>query len=350
MDRMRNRRKRKLASMEISELCLQLETMAVAGIPLVRALNILKDGSDNRKLCAMYGELERELNRGVSLSGAMDNSGMFPELAVNMVRAGEAGGNLKGVLAELAKHYQKEHRMGRRLKGALLYPKIVGLTAILTILVMFLFVMPSIEPLFAGMELPAVTRFLMAFSRFLTEKWYLAAAVLAVMAACMEILKRSERFCCFRDHVLICTPFIGRQLRIIYTARFARCISSLYSGGLPMVESLRIAGRVLGNRYLETRFPLVIQKVQNGEMLSEAIKAADGFEKKLSAVIFVGEETGKLDVMLEKAADGYEYETDVAMTKIVSMAEPVIILILGAVVGISMLGIMLPLWHMYEYI
>jgi len=240
--------------------------------------------------------------------------------------------------------------MNSRIRAALLYPEIVGLTAFAAVLMIFLVVLPTIEPLMAGMELPAVTRFLMTFSDFVVNRWYLAAAILFGLLIIWKILERDKVVRRFVDRVKLHVPVVGKQLRIIYTARFARSHSSLYSSGLPMIESLQIAGRTLGNSYLEAQFSGLVNRMKNGEMLSRAIEMVDGFDRKLAPIIYVGEETGKLDMMLESTAENYEYESDAAISKLISLIEPGMIVILGIVVGIIMLGIMIPLWSLYGYI
>lgn len=346
----KNRYRRKMNAMELSELCRQIAVMTGSGIMLSRAMNILQTGTDNKRLRAVYGELEKQMRHGVLLSDAMEGMGVFPEMAVNMFRAGEASGRMKEISERLAEHYVKEHRMNNRMKTALLYPKIVSLTALFAVLTVFLVVIPTIEPLMEEMELPLITRFLMVFSRFLERRWRFVIAVLAASLIFLKILNGNEKFCYYKDKALIHAPIAGKQLRIIYTARFAKSYSSLYSSGLPMIEGLEIAGRTLGNRYLESQFSRIVYRVQNGEMLSNAIKAADGFDKKLASIIFVGEETGKLDVMLKSAAENYEYESDTALSKLTGLMEPAMIILLGAVIGFIMLGIMIPLWSMYGYV
>lgn len=345
-----SRRKRQLNSMELSEFCRQLAAMTGAGINLSRAFHILQESSDSKKFRAVYGEIQKQLRQGCPISDAMENMGLFPAMMVNMFRAGEAGGKIKETSERLAVYYQKEHRMRSRIRAALLYPKIVGLMAAAVVLVIFLMVMPSIEPLIEGMELPAITRFLMALSRFIEKRWYLAILAAAALPAAWRALMAKKCFRLWWDGKKLWLPFVGRQLRIICTARFARSQSSLYSSGLPMIECLRIAGSTLGNSYLEEQFTKVVYRVQNGEMLSSAIKAVDGFDKKLASIIFVGEEAGTLDTMLEYMADSYEYDADMALSKLISLIEPAMILVLGIIICILMLGIMLPLWSMYGYI
>lgn len=345
-----NRWRKKLDALELSEFCRQIAAMTGSGIPLSHALGILQLGEDDRKICAVYESLQKQMHQGSPVSDAMENSGMFPEMMINMFRAGEASGRIKETSAKLAEHYEKEHRMNSRIRAALLYPEIVSVTAIMAVLVIFLVVMPTIEPLMEGMEVPVITRFLMAFSNFIGTRWYFAILIAVMPAIGWKALSKNKRFRYWWDKEKLHIPMIGRQLRIIHTARFARSQSSLYSSGLPMIDSLKIAGRTLNNSYLERQFSKVVYKVQNGEMLSSAIKTVDGLDKKLAPIIFVGEETGKLDTMLESIADSYEYESDAAMSKIVSLIEPAMILILGAIICVIMVGIMLPLWNMYGYI
>lgn len=346
----RKRYGKRMNSMELSEFCRQIGVMTGSGITLSRAMKLLQAGTDSRRLKAVYGELEKQMMEGVLLSDAMEATGLFPEMTVNMFRAGEASGKMQETTVKLAVHYVKEHRMNSRIKAALLYPEIVSLTALMAVLMIFLVVIPTIEPLMAGMDLPVITRLLMAFSDFLEESWYLVLAAAAAVFGFWKLLNRDRRFCYYRDKGILRIPFVGKQLRTIYTARFARSHSSLYSSGLPMLESLKIAGSTLGNRYLLSQFPGIIYKVQNGEMLSEAMKRIDGFDKKLASIIFVGEETGKLDVMLESAAENYEYESDAALSRLIGLIEPAMIIFLGAVIGLIMLGIMVPLWSMYGYV
>lgn len=343
-------RKKKLSPMELSEFCRQIASMTGAGITLSGALKILEEGTDNKRFAGICRELQEKMRQGSPASAAMESAGIFPELMVNMFRAGEASGKVKEVSAKLAKHYQREHRMNSRIRSALLYPEILAVTAVAAVLMIFLIVVPAVEPLFEKMELPLLTRILMAFSRFIREKWYFAILIALSPSVLWNALMRNGKARFLWDKIKLHLPVIGKQLRIIYTFRFAGSQSSLYSGGLPMLESLRIAGTTLGNRYLESQFLEVARKVQNGEMLSSAIKAADGLDRKLAPVILVGEETGKLDEMLENIADSYEYDSDIALTKLISLIEPAMILVMGAIIGLILLGIMLPLWNMYGYI
>lgn len=280
----------------------------------------------------------------------MEAIGVFPEMMVNMFRAAEASGQLEKTANHLAEHYRKEHRLANQMRTATLYPKILCIVALSIVMFVFLVIVPMVEPLFANMELPMSTQILMAISSGMKTHWYLILCMLFlpfVLGPCLLSLNRVRMLW---DMILLHLPMIGKQMRTICTARFARCQSSLYASGVSMVDSLKIASRTLGNRYLESQFTEVIRQVENGTALSMAMETVDGLDKKLSAMICVGEETGKLDVMLASLADGYEHEAEMAMNRMVSLIEPFLIIVIGGVVAVILLGIMVPMWSMYEYI
>lgn len=341
---------RMLKPIELSEFCRQTAVMTGSGITLSRALGILRTGTEEKRSRFIYGYLQKRMKQGCPMSSAMEEMGIFPEMMINMVRAGESSGKMEQTMTELANHYQKEHQMRTRIQTAVQYPKILCLAAVASVLTIFLVVIPTVEPLFEGMELPLLTKILMGFSDFIKEKWYIAIVLLCLPATIWQTMLSNEKFRCLWDEVKLSLPVVGKQLKIIYTARFSRSQSSLYASGLPMLLCLEIAGRTLGNHYLEKQFSEVIKQVQNGEMLSRAIQNVDGLDKKLASVIFVGEETGKLDKMLESVANGYEYESDMALTRLIGLIEPVMILVMGVIIGIILLGVMVPMWNMYGYI
>lgn len=338
-----------LKSDQLSEFCRHIGAMCSAGVPLANAMGILQMGMEQKKMRNLYEELQKKMEQGNSFSSALAETGAFPELLLNMFRAAEAGGNLEETAKRMAVYYRKEHRMRNQIRSATLYPKILCVVSLFVILTIFLVVMPTVEPLFHGMELPVLTRILMAFSQLLTDWWYLGLALLLLVSVAVRILFRQKRVRMFCDRVKVQIPLIGKQYRIIYTARFARSESSLYSSGLPMVEGLEIAARTIGNLYLAKQFSEVIRMVQGGAAFSRAIESVSGFDKKLAPVIYVGEETGKLDEMLESIAEGYEYDAETALERLTAMVEPMLIVVMGVIIGTILLGIMMPMWSMYEY-
>ncbi len=341
--------RRKLTEDILSDMCRQIGAMVGAGITVAKAMEILKDTTENKWIAKIYGDLEKRMKQGYSIGDSMEAMCVFPEMAVNMFRVAEASGQLEKTANHLAEHYRKEHRTMTQLKVATLYPKILCMMAIGIVLFVFLVIMPMVEPMFHGIELPLVTRILMSISSFTKQYWYIVLIGLSLFVILEPIVLsfHSVKFVC--DKVFLSIPVLRNQMRIIYTARFARSLSSLYASGVSMIEGLEIASRTLGNRYLEMQFLDVVQEVENGATLSHAIKSVKGLDKKLPAILFVGEETGKLDIMLLSLAEGYEHEAETAMNKIVSFIEPLMIVLIGIVVAVILLGIMIPMWSMYEY-
>lgn len=325
-------RKKEWGSGELADFFQQMAVMIGSGIPLCRALGILRDCTDSRRFRKIYEELRGKMEKGTLASSAMEQTGVFPEMA-----------------GRLAVHYRKEHRMQRRIQGALLYPKFLGLLSVFLVLAVFLVIMPTLEPLLGEMELPRFTRFLMAASIFLKEWWYLILVFTVLWTAVWERAGKKRRIRLFLDRLCLRLPVAGRLLRSVYTFRFAESLSILYTGGIPMLTCLETAGRTVGNRYVELQTRFLSERLQNGEALSLAIRDMDGLDRRLALMVLTGEETGKLDVMLKNTADSFEYEADMAVSRLVSLVEPVMILGLGAVIGAVLLGIMVPLWRMYGY-
>lgn len=340
-------RKKQLSAMELSEFCRQLANLTGAGITLSRALNIILMGKLKPEAAEAYRQVQKLVQQGQPLSDSLAQQEIFPEMMINMFRAGEASGQLEQVASKLATHYQKEHRMNNRIKSATMYPKLLGLVCVAAVLIIFLFVMPQLEPMFEGTTLPLMTRAMMAFSVFLKERWYLLIIGGLCVAAAIQIVFTIPEVRFWWDKTKLKAPVVKKHLQIIYTARFARTQSSLYSSGLSMLRSLEIASYTLNNSYLTSQFGQVVKRVRSGEMLSQAIQSVDGFDSKLAPTIYVGEETGRLDQMLENIADSYEYEADVALSKLTGMIEPVMIVFMAIIVCMIMVGVLVPIWGMY---
>lgn len=339
-----------LTSKELSEFFIQLKAMTGAGIPLSRVFLIMGEGAEKTRLFRVCKKLERYVYEGQMLSGAMEETGVFPELAIRMIQAAEASGRLKETAALLALYYQKDYQMKLRVQNAMVYPKILLAVCMSMILIVFLFIMPALNPLLADMDLPAITKFLMLFSRFLAEKWYFAIMASAVPFVLWKAFVRHEKGRYLWDKWKIRIPGVRKQLKLIYAARFSRILSSLYSGGIPMIESLRITGQTLGNRYLERKMEDILEEIRRGGRLSHGIGKISGFDRRLSSVIFVGEETGRLDEMLETIAESYEYESEEALLRLTELLHPVLILVMGVVICVVLLAVMVPIWRMYENI
>jgi type IV pilus assembly protein PilC len=341
----------KLKAMELSDFSRQLASMLGSGIPVIRAMKILEERDVKPGLKKVYEVILREIQRGNTLSEAMELSGgSFPELMINIFRAGEASGQLENSARKMADHYEKEHKLKEKVRAAMTYPIILFGVTVLVVLLVFTLILPQFFELFDGIELPALTKFMLFLSNSLETYglFYLIGLllILALGAFVLSIPKVKLQ----ADKVKLKIPKIGHLLRIIYTARFARNLSSLYSSGLPMINALNIGGDTVGNTYIRDQFISVVEAVRNGQALSAAVEQVDGFDAKLVATIYIGEESGRLDEMLENVSDAYDYEAEMATARMVTYIEPIMIITMAFMVGSIILSVMMPIMTLYQNI
>jgi type IV pilus assembly protein PilC len=339
----------RLKTVEVADFCRQLGAMLSAGIMLIRAMGILAGRDLKAPLRKAYENIIADLQRGSTLSEAMANrERAFPDLLINMIRAGEGTGRLDATCEKMAVAYDKEHRLDAKLQQALVYPAILLVLIVGVVLVIFTFVLPQFMGLFENMELPLPTKVVMGISDFLVAHGIWLAVGVSVAVAGLAALLRRPRVRRALDRVLLRLPRIGRLLCIIYTARFARTLSSLYVSGISMIQALTIARGTVGNAYIESQFDAVLQALGNGQTLSRSLGTVDGFEPKLRSTILVGEESGNLEKMLESVADQYEYDSEMASQRLVALVEPVLIVIMAAVVAFVIISVLLPVYQMYS--
>lgn len=313
-----DRRPRTLRPQELSDLCRQLSTLLASGVSLVRALTIISQ------------------DEGIS---------------AGLRRVYESSGRLDRVAERLAVHYEKAHQMNQQVKSALMYPMILAVLSVAVVIVIVTFVLPQFSDLFSTMDsLPAVTLALMAFSDFMVTKWYLLLLGLAALAAALRALLRVPSVRLALDRGKLTMPIFGQLHRIICTARFARTISSLYASGLPIITALQTARDTIGNAYIVSQFDAVLAQVRSGVSLSAALESVDGFQRKLCSSIAVGEETGQLDSMLDSIADSMEYDAQQASRRMMTILEPMLIVLMAFVVGFIIIAVMSPIIGSYSAI
>lgn len=343
--------KYRLKADEVGEFSRQLASMLSSGISVVRAIDILKNRDFKKELLAVYDKLHKDVQQGYTLSEAFRlQPNAFPELFVNMYASAEASGQLEQVASKMATQYEKEHRLNSKVKSAMTYPIVLLVVTVIVVMVIFALVLPQFFTLFEGMELPALTRGVIAVSGFLQSYWYIVLIAVLCVIAVFQGLLRIRTVALWFDTLRLRVPIVGKLLKIIYTARFARTLSSLYSSGVPMITALEITSTIVGNKFIEDQFVEVIKNVRNGEPLSEAIGAVKGFDSKLSASIMIGEESGRLDSLLTATAESFDYEAEAATNRLVQLLEPLMIVIMAVVVGIIMLSVMQPLMGVYQNI
>nr|MCR5544204.1 type II secretion system F family protein [Eubacterium sp.] len=344
---------RRLKYDRVSDFSRNLSKLLGAGVTLVRALGIIsEDESIKERERVIYLDVLRLVRSGMTLSDALEEQGgTFPPLFVNMIRSSESGGNMDRTAANMADYYSKEYRLQQKIKSSTTYPKILGVLIVGVVIVIMGFVLPQFSTLFAQMDrLPKTTEILMAISDFVAKRWYLLIFGAVILFMLYKVIVSIPAVRLFLDKIEIHLPKIGKLRKVIYTARFARTLASMYSAGIPIVMCLQIAKTTIGNTYIESQFDDMIAEIRAGKPLSEGIAGIDGFVKKLPSSVSVGEETGALDSMLISIADQMEYDSEIAIEQLVAMVEPVMIVVMAAIVGFIMVAVITPIYGSYQAI
>lgn len=342
-----------LPALMLSEFNRELGDMLGAGVTLVRALTILsREETRKKKEREILTQVLKMVRQGESVSDALEKqSGAFPLLMINMYRAAETSGSLSDTAKRLAVHYEKEHQLNTKVKGATTYPKILCIMAIVVVAFIMSFILPQLSELFDSLaKLPAPTRILFGISNFIQSHVETLAAAIVIIAVIVILVSRMPAVKLKRDEWKLKMPIVGKLLSIIYTARFARCLSSLYCAGIPIATAMQIVKKTIGNAYIESQFDRAITLLREGKNLSEAVESIKGFRAKLASVIRVGEESGDLAMMLDSLADSFDYESETAVNRLISYLEPVLIIIMAVAIGFIMVAVMLPIYDSYSAI
>lgn len=347
-------RNKKFTSKQLSLFARQIGTMQSSGISVIKSLDIMRDQDGNTpEATKVYNRIYDIINEGNTLSEGMESvPGAFPALMINMMRAGELSGRLDDSALKLAKYYEGESKIGSKIKGAMSYPIILTVVMVLVVIILFTFVLPTFFQMYEDMdaELPSLTLIVMGISGFFASYWYVIAAVCAATGYGIKKLLAIPIVAAYVDEKKLKIPGIGPLTKIIYTARYARTLSSLYSSGIAMIDAVEIAAKTIGNIYIQEQFAAVVEKIRSGLPLSDAMVGVDGIERKLQTSIFIGEESGRLDDMLISCAEEYEFDSDAAIDQMLAYIEPAMIVVMASVIGFVLIAVMLPMFNMFSLI
>ncbi|MGI9044908.1 MAG: type II secretion system F family protein [Gemmatimonadaceae bacterium] len=334
---------------DIVVLTRQFSTMINAGLPLVQAMTILAEQSENKTLAGIMRKVVFDVESGNTVSDALaKHPKAFSNLYVNMVAAGEAGGILDTILMRLATFLEKNDALIRKVKGAMIYPGVIMAVAGIAIAVLLIFVIPVFENLFAsaGLALPLPTRIVMGMSRFLNSYWWV---VLGSMVGGFFMLKRYHATNNGKlqiDRFLLRVPVLGDVLRKAAVSRFTRTLGTLVSSGVSILDGLEITAKTAGNRVVQDAIMESRSSIAGGDTIAQPLKKSGVFPPMVISMISVGEQTGGLDEMLSKIADFYDEEVDAAVSNLLSLLEPIMIVFLGIVVGGMVVSMYLPIFDM----
>lgn len=341
----------RVSRQEIASLFRQLTAFLESGFPLVAALTAAEEQTDNRRLKSAAGDIKKRVSEGQHMSDALAAyPALFPGLFVNMVRAGENSGALESVLARIAELTEKQSAFMGRMRSMLAYPLIVGAIGVFITVFLLLVVLPSLTVIFADMEqaLPLPTLILISAGDFFLSYWW-AAGLLAVLAgAGAYYAGDSEKGRMCIDRMKLRLPVAGPLIWKNATSRFCRTFGTLLESGVPVLSALETASRVLGNEVLSKGLEKVRQDVREGESITRPLRQEGVFPSLALRFMAAGEESGNLNEMLSRVADIYDEEVESRMAMLTSLMEPVIIIIMGAVVGFVVLAMLLPIFEMSQ--
>jgi len=340
---------KKIKLKDISLFCKQMSVMLESGIPLNNAVDILEQQATSKNLKSSLKIVSKSLKEGSQLSKAMlDQEGMFPDLLIRMVQAGEKTGKLDEVLEKMSEHYNKELKTSRQIRGAMIYPAVLAFLAVAAVLALLYIVIPSFSGIFeqSGMDMPLPTRIVLAASNFVRSYWYILFGVTGILVFLFLRYRSTEAGRYQLDRLKLWLPVIKGPMQKIVTARFASTLAILTSAGIPLVEAIESAAATTNNAVVIEKMKIANEGLQKGERLTGMITATGLFPPMMLSMVKIGEESGSLESMLVKTSDYYEEELETAIKQLLSLLEPAMIIVMGVIIGGIVASVMLPMFEL----
>ena len=336
---------------DLSIFCRQFYTMLDAGVPILTCLSILSEQIQNVKLKKAIKGVEEDVEKGGVLSDAMKKyTDVFPDLLISLVTSGEASGNLDAIMLRMATHYEKENKINNKVKSAMIYPMVLSFVAVAAVVFILTYVMPTFMTIFegSGTVLPWSTKLLLGISSGIQNDWFFIIVLILLITIVLRIFLKSDQGILFSSKLKLKLPILKKLNQMIIVSRFTRTLSTLIASGLPLINSLEIVAGVAGNKVAENALIKIRDSVMRGESLYSSMRESEVFPAMLYSMVKIGEETGSLDDILNKTADFYDEELESTIQTSVAMIEPLLILVMGLVIGFIVISIMLPMFDSYS--
>uniref|UniRef100_UPI0040472F4B type II secretion system F family protein n=1 Tax=Rheinheimera sp. TaxID=1869214 RepID=UPI0040472F4B len=341
---------RKINALDIAIFTRQMATMLGAGVPLVQAIDLIANGADNKSLRTLMQKISVKVQAGIPLSEVLrEHPKYFDELYCDLIKSGEASGALDAIFDRLATYKEKAEALKSKIKKAMFYPVAVLVIAAVVTSILLIFVVPQFAEIFAGFgaELPAFTLFVLGISEMMQQYWWV---VLGALIATGFLIKKTYgnnlKFRTWMDGLIIKAPVIGNILNKAAVARYARTLSTTFAAGVPLIEALESAAGASGNEVYKNAILFIREEVSSGNQMYMAMKQTNQFPEMVVQMVSIGEETGALDSMLAKVANIYEQEVDDAVDGLTALLEPMIMAVLGVVIGGLIIAMYLPIFQM----
>lgn len=345
---------KKITALDIAIVTRQIATMLGAGVPLVQSIDLIANGSDNKSLRTLMQKISVKVQAGLPLSETLrEHPKYFDELYCDLVKSGEASGSLDQIFDRLAIYKEKAEALKSKIKKAMFYPVAVLIIAAIVTSILLMFVVPQFAEIFAGFgaELPAFTMLVLNMSEIMQAYWWV---VLGIIIATFYLVKKTYaanlKFRTMMDGLIIKLPVIGNILNKAAVARYARTLSTTFAAGVPLIEALESAAGASGNEVYKNAILFIREEVSSGNQMYLAMKQTEQFPEMVISMVSIGEETGALDSMLAKVANIYEQEVDDAVDGLTALLEPLIMAVLGVVIGGLIVAMYLPIFQMGDVV
>ena len=343
---------KKLKLDNVAIFCRQFATMLSSGITVIKCLDILYHQSETKLMKSVLLNTYESIKKGNSLSNAMNEQGnAFPSLLISMIQSGEASGSLDDVMLSMSIHFEKEKALRNKIKSAMIYPIVLISVSVVVVAILLIKVVPTFMEMFGSEDnLPATTKVLLGISDAMKNYWWAILLACGGIAFLVKLLLKNAQFRYAYDRMKTKIPKFGKLMMVVLTARFSRTVSTLYSSGVSIIDSIRIASSVLGNAYIATKLENAIDEIKKGVTFSQALISTGAFPSMFTSMVYIGEESGSLDSILNKTADFYDEDASTAIGKMVALLEPCLIIILGLIVAFIVISVAEPMFGMYDHI
>jgi type IV pilus assembly protein PilC len=343
----------KLKVKDLVVFCNQFHALLTAGVTVIKALDVIYQQTESKKLKAVVLRVYEAVQKGDMLSEAMRKQGQaFPEILINMIESGEASGKLDLVLAKMTEHFEKERKLRTKMISSMTYPAILTGVMIIVVIILMTFVLPTFTAMFesTGTALPLTTRILMGISNFMRSYWYILIIVIAAIVFATRQYIKTDSGRLKWDGMKLKIPVVKSTSIKIMSARMARTLSTLLSSGIPLLNCIEITAKVLGNKVVSDGLLAAKEDMSKGATISQSIRKIGVFPPMIYSMISIGEESGSLESILERTSAYYDEEADVAIQRMLALFEPALIIVMAVVIGFIVLSIVSAMYGAYQNI
>ncbi len=343
----------KVKKKDLAVFCRQFYTMLDAGIGIVKCLDILEKQTENKTLVKAIASVYEDVQKGFTLSEAMkSHKNVFPQLLIHMVEAGEVSGNLDTIMERMAVHYEKESKLEQKIKSAMIYPIMLAVVSIAVVVFLLVSVLPTFISMFegSGQALPGPTQILLDISNWLSSYWYIFISMVLGLILAFVVLRRTPGGRRFLDNLKLKIPVVKDTTVKIITSRFTRTLSTLLASGIPLIQSIEVVSKIVGNKVVYDRLEVATDDIRKGVSLSRAVRNVGVFPPMVDSMINIGEESGALDDILNKTADFYDDEVEASLQKMTTLMEPLMLVFMAVIIGFIVIAIAMPMFEMMNTI